>query len=133
MQSKQIKEPKLWKSYDEQLEILKSRGLQIDDEKNALGYLRSIGYYRLSGYFYSFRQFDPQNPNSRLDRFITDTRFGDVKSLYMFDKKLRQLALDALERIEVALRVNIAHTLGQYDPLSYKDNKYFTSGFNHAE
>lgn len=133
MQSKQIKEPKLWKSYDEQLEILKSRGLQIDDEKNALGYLRSIGYYRLSGYFYSFRQFDPQNPNSRLDRFITDTRFGDVKSLYMFDKKLRQLALDALERIEVALRVNIAHTLGQYDPLSYKDNKYFTPGFNHTE
>lgn len=133
MQSKQIKEAKLWKSYDEQLEILKSRGLQIDDEKNALGYLRSIGYYRLSGYFYSFRQFDPQNPNSRLDRFITDTRFGDVKSLYMFDKKLRQLALDALERIEVALRVNIAHTLGQYDPLSYKDNKYFTPGFNHTE
>ena len=45
MQSKQIKEPKLWKAYDKQLEILKSRGLQIDDEKNALGYLRSIGYY----------------------------------------------------------------------------------------
>lgn len=133
MQSKQIKEPKLWKSYDEQLEILKSRGLQIDDEKNALGYLRSIGYYRLSGYFYSFRQFDPQNPNSRLDRFITDTRFEDVKSLYMFDKKLRQLALDALERIEVALRVNIAHTLGRYDPLAYKDENYFASGFNHAE
>lgn len=51
MQSKQIKEPKLWKSYDEQLEILRSRGLQIDDEKKALGYLRTIGYYRLSGYF----------------------------------------------------------------------------------
>ena len=46
MQSKQIKEPKLWKSYDEQLEILRSRGLQIDDEKKALGYLRTIGYYR---------------------------------------------------------------------------------------
>nr|WP_231391061.1 Abi family protein [Neisseria meningitidis] len=92
VQSKQIKGFKLWKSYDEQLEILRSRGLQIDDEKKALGYLRTIGYYRLSGYFYSFRQFAPESSKSRLDEFITDTRFEDVKSLYMFDKKLRQLA-----------------------------------------
>ncbi|ARB71695.1 TPA: Abi family protein [Neisseria meningitidis] len=133
VQSKQIKGFKLWKSYDEQLEILRSRGLQIDDEKKALGYLRTIGYYRLSGYFYSFRQFAPESSKSRLDEFITDTRFEDVKSLYMFDKKLRQLALDALERIEVALRVNIAHTLGRHDPLAYKDSKYSATGFDHAE
>lgn len=133
MQSRQVKEPKIWKSYDEQLEILKSRGLRIGDEKKALGYLRTIGYYRLSGYFYSFRQFAPENSKSRLDEFTPGTHFEDVKNLYMFDKKLRQSALDALERIEVALRVNIAHTLGRYDPLAYKDENYFASGFNHAE
>ncbi|MGT9758328.1 Abi family protein [Neisseria meningitidis] len=39
------------------------------------------------------------------------------------------MALDALERIEVALRVNIAHTLGRHDPLAYKDSKYSAHRF----
>lgn len=133
MQSNQTKEPKIWKTYEEQLEILKNRGLHVADEKKALGYLRTIGYYRLSGYLYPFRQFDPKNPKNRLDSFIPNSSFEDVKKLYMFDKRLRQLALDALERIEIALRVNIAYTLGEHHPLAHKDARYFAPGFNHAE
>ena len=89
MQSNQIKEPKIWKTYEEQLEILKNRGLHVADEKKALGYLRTIGYYRLSGYLYPFRQFNPKNPKNRLDSFIPNSSFEDVKKLYMFDKRLR--------------------------------------------
>lgn len=133
MQSNQTKEPKIWKTYEEQLEILKNRGLHVADEKKALGYLRTIGYYRLSGYLYPFRQFNPKNPKNRLDSFIPNSSFEDVKKLYMFDKRLRQLALDALERIEIALRVNIAYTLGKHHPLAHKDARYFAPGFNHAE
>ena len=133
MQSNQIKEPKIWKTYEEQLEILKNRGLHVADEKKALGYLRTIGYYRLSGYLYPFRQFNPKNPKNRLDSLIPNSSFEDVKKLYMFDKRLRQLALDALERIEIALRVNIAYTLGKHHPLAHKDARYFAPGFNHAE
>lgn len=128
-----MKAPKIWKSYNEQLEILISRGLQIGDARKALGYLRTIGYYRLSGYLYSFRQLDPNNSESRLDDFIANSRFEDVKNLYMFDKKLRQLALDALERVEVALRVNITYTLGQYAPLAHRLPQYFDTSFKHSE
>lgn len=46
-------------------------------------------------------------------------------------KKLRQLALDALERIEIALRVNIAHQLGRYGALAHTEAKNFNAGFNH--
>ena len=49
-------ENKQWKSFEEQLQLLKSRGLLVDDEQAALDYLERIGYYRLSGYWYSFRQ-----------------------------------------------------------------------------
>lgn len=126
-----MKQQKIWKSFHEQLEILKNRGLMIEDEKKALGYLKTIGYYRLSGYLYSFRQFNPNNTKSRLDNFIPNSSFEDVKQLYIFDKKLRQLALDALERIEIALRTNIAYTLGQYDPLVYQKNQYFEAHFKH--
>lgn len=128
-----MKQPKIWKSFNEQLELLKSRGMVVKDEKKALGYLKSLGYYRLSGYLYSFRQIDPHCPKTRLDQFIPNSQFEDVKALYMFDKKLRQLALDALERIEIALRVNIAYELGKYDPLVYQKSQYFEPHFDHQK
>lgn len=124
---------KEWTSFSQQLELLKQRGLIIDDERKALGYLKTIGYYRLSGYLYSFRQIDSNNSKRKLDSFIEGSRFEDVKTLYMFDKKLRQLALDALERIEVAMRVNIAYELGQYSPTAYLDSQYFDADFKHDE
>jgi hypothetical protein len=46
-----------------------------------------------------------------IDEFKEGTRFRDAVNLYVFDKQLRTLALDALERIEVAIRVEISHTL----------------------
>lgn len=128
-----MKQPKIWKSFNEQLELLKSRGMVVKDEKKALGYLKSLGYYRLSGYLYSFRQIDPHCPKTRLDQFIPNSQFEDVKALYMFDKKLRQLALDALERIEIALRVNIVYELGKYDPLVYQKPQYFEPHFDHQK
>lgn len=128
-----MKQPKIWKSFNEQLELLKSRGMVVKDEKKALGYLKSLGYYRLSGYLYSFRQIAPHCPKTRLDQFIPNSQFEDVKALYMFDKKLRQLALDALERIEIALRVNIAYELGKYDPLVYQKSQYFEPHFDHQK
>jgi|26BtaG_2_1085354.scaffolds.fasta_scaffold01218_5 abortive infection bacteriophage resistance protein len=116
--------------FRKQLEILKGRGLIIDDEAKALGYLQTIGYYRLSGYLYVFRQRD--NTGGRKDNFISGSHFQSVIDLYMFDKNLRHLALDALERIEVAMRVQIVYILGAYDPLAHLDAQYFDSSFDHA-
>ncbi len=124
---------KVWKSYNEQLTLLRSRGLIINDDKKTLGYLKTIGYYRLSGYLYSFRQKDPNVPKSRLSNFVENSCFDDVRRLYVFDKKLRQLALDALERIEIALRTHIAYTLGRHHPVAHKNPAYFDDGFNHQQ
>jgi abortive infection bacteriophage resistance protein len=41
---------KPWKSRKEQLDMVQSRGLVATDTERALRYLRTIGYYRLSGY-----------------------------------------------------------------------------------
>lgn len=107
----------------QQLTMLKSRGLIVDDESRALHYLANISYYRLSGYFYPFRQL---NKNSqRLDVFITESRFDDVIKLYVFDRELRLLALDALERIEVALRVDIGNTLARRSSNAHEFPQYF--------
>lgn len=126
---------KPWLSYRDQLQQLKERGLTITDEARALAHLERIGYYRLSGYWYAFRQRSnvccPLDKRGRpaikkgktdylaLDTFKPGATFQQAVDLYVFDKRLRLLALDGLERIEVGLRVDIAHTLGHLDPYAY--------------
>lgn len=125
-----------WKSFAEQLELLKSRGMGVTDEAAALSYLERIGYYRLSAYCYPFRVFKlEQDPATRVissvrtDRFETDTQFVDVVELYLFDKKLRLLVMDALERIEIALRVDIAYLLGERNTFAHLDSKELHPSF----
>ncbi|CEP34033.1 Abi family protein [Vreelandella titanicae] len=126
---------KPWLSHLEQLQQLKDRGLTVTDDQRGLAHLQRIGYYRLSGYWFTFRQRSgactPLNKHGKpllkkgktdhlaLDTFKHGTTFQQAVDLYVFDKRLRLLALDGLERIEVALRVDIAHTLGRLDPYVY--------------
>lgn len=119
---------KKWLSLSDQLELLQERNMFIDDEQKALNYLERIGYYRLSGYSYSFRQFGVDG--QRLDNFVEGTKFSDIIDLFVFDKRLRLLALDALERIELAVRVDIAYLLGHKDPLCHLNSQYFMRSKN---
>lgn len=86
-------------SPDEQLSKLRSRGLIIHDEPRVLRYLSNISYFRLSAYTRPF-YISSQVPH----HFIPETTFDDILTLYVFDRKLRLLLLDAIERLEVALR-----------------------------
>ncbi len=113
-------------TFEDQLKLLKSRGLEVTNDSVALEYLRRLGYYRLSGYWYPLRKLLPLTDQQtklvrprRSDEFVQDARFQDVVALYVFDKKLRLLILDAIERIEVAFRVDIAYLLGEKDPFAY--------------
>lgn len=120
-----MKPLKPWLSFANQLQQLQNRGLQVDNPDAALDYLERLGYYRLSGYWYPLRAIDPvesaaQGKVVRLNSFAPGSRFEDVVRLYVFDKKLRLLALDALERIEMAVRVDVAHSLGQRDPRAHE-------------
>ena len=125
-----------WKSFDEQLALLTTRGMCVTNDQAAKNYLERVGYYRLSGYWYPFRQFvflqDPSTGSfsaKALDQFHPNTHFSDAVKLYLFDKVLRLLVLDALERVEVALRVDIAHLLGERSAFAYLDSQQFHPSF----
>jgi abortive infection bacteriophage resistance protein len=125
-----------WLSFQQQLDQLKDRGMSVTDEAAALDYLERIGYYRLSGYWYPFRHFKPeQNAQTGAtevkaqNQFIDNTQFIDAVNLYLFDKKLRLLLTDALERIEVSLRVDIAYLLGERGTFSHTDILQFHPSF----
>ncbi|HEY9280244.1 MAG TPA: Abi family protein [Eoetvoesiella sp.] len=114
--------------------LLQERGLEVDSNAAALSYLARIGYYRLSGYWYPFRELDgqaslEQGKPVRKGLFLQGSRFKDVIDLYVFDKKLRLLALDALERIEMAVRVDVAYLLGKFDPCAHENAAFLHGNF----
>ena len=89
----------------EQVEKLKSRGLVIDDEELAARYLSNISYYRLRAYTYPFQ--NNSDPEKHHEFVRKDINFKDIIDLYCFDRRLRFLVFNALEKVEVALRAKI--------------------------
>lgn len=103
---------KPWRSFEDQVNILIGRGLR--DAEDWEQELKTIGYYRLSGYWYIFRQ--PTDNGARGDQFYPDATMANVVSLYRYDEQLRFAAWEAITRIELALRVQIGYELGKIDP-----------------
>jgi abortive infection bacteriophage resistance protein len=92
-------------TYDEQIELLESRGLIISNKALARKKLKHISYYRLSAYFLPFQK--------EKDIFIHDTRFEEILRFYYFDKELRKIIFNAIETIEVNIRANIVYNLSE--------------------
>ena len=114
---------------NQQLELLIKQGLIVKNPERALHYLRFIGHHRLSGYF---RTFQIQNTPEHI--FKKGTTFDSIISVYIFDRKLRLLVMDAVERIEVAVRTTISSTMGEkYGPHWYLEQMLFKSKFNHKD
>lgn len=106
----------------DQLALLKQRGMIVSDDARAQSYLEKIGYYRLSGYWYPYRKSSFVGKNLVVDdNFKAGTTFAEIVELYVFDKKLRMLVLDAIERIEIALRGQITLTLGALGRTAHRD------------
>lgn len=114
----------------DQLALMKSRGMVVSDDALAQGYLEKIGYYRITGYSYPYRQSSVVGGQTVVgDQFRSGTTFAEVCELYVFDKKLRMLCLDAIERIEIALRVQITLTLGALSPSAHRDRQFLHPNF----
>lgn len=96
-------------SVEQQLELLQERGLIITDHSTAKSHLQNISYYRLSGYWWSL-QTDQIDHN-----FIQGTTFSEIINRYTFDRQLRLLIFDAIERIEISLRTNLIYHISHFE------------------
>lgn len=104
----------------EHIKLLQERGLIIENDDRALKYLDSIGYYRLSGYMYHLQN---KKDNSS---FLKGTTFSQIIDLYKFDKALRVLVLEYIERIEVCIRSKISNKYSlKYGFFWYLDSSLF--------
>lgn len=118
-------------TFEQQLEHLKSRGLVVGNECEALLALSSVSYYRLSAYWYLFRE---RNNDGRVENtFLAGASFEQALDLYEFDRKLRSLVLDALERVEIAVRTQITYHMGHtYGAFAHTNPANFHPEFNHS-
>lgn len=110
---------------DQQLDQLVNRGMDVGDRASANHYLRHINYYRLRAYWL------PYETAARLDEhaFAPQTTLATILDLYAFDRKLRLLVLDAIERIEVSLRARWANVLSlRYGSHAYAHRELFNDG-----
>jgi len=106
---------KTFKTYEEQIEILRSRGMLIGDVGTAIDQLRRVNYYRLSGYWYPFRKIQASADERRSDEFYQGTTLDAVLRLYAFDARLRAATFTALAPIELRVRALLGHGLGRVD------------------
>jgi abortive infection bacteriophage resistance protein len=105
---------------DEQIALLQKRGLIINDIASARHYLSHIGYYRLAGYWQIY-QTDRTN-----HIFKAGTTIEEIIELYDFDRELRLLLLDAIERIEVSIRSVLSDIMCcKYGSTWYSEDDHF--------
>lgn len=106
---------------DEQLRLLQSRGLTIDNVNTAKKYLSEISYYRLSGYWWTMQE------DKVSHQFKLNSTFSDVIALYNFDSDLRLLLFNVFSKIEISLRTKmIYHLSNEFDPWWFQDLRLFT-------
>jgi abortive infection bacteriophage resistance protein len=138
-------------SFDQQVNRLSDRGMVIPDRAVAVHYLGNLNYYRLSAYWRPFET------DTKTHRFRPGTEFEDVLDLYRigktkilakpvripgltpfrpwrealtcstFDRELRLLVMDAIERVEVSVRTRLSYELSyrHRDPHPHLDPELF--------
>ncbi|MGB1266223.1 MAG: Abi family protein [Nereida ignava] len=118
---------------DDQLVRLAKRGMVVGDSSAAKKWLETVGYYRLSAYWLPF-ELPPEGDAVRSKSFKIGTTLQTVTDLYVFDRRLRVMVLEAIERIEVHVRsrwtYHMAHKHGAH---AHLDHQLFTGGLQHAE
>lgn len=113
---------------EQQIALLKSRGMLFRDESKAPHLLYNISYYRLKGYWWDMQA----DYNSHT--FKSDVYFEDIIDRYNFDRELRIILFDAIERIEIALRTSMIYHLSlNYGAMWYLQSSLFTSTTKHQE
>lgn len=109
-------------SWGEQVSLLVQRGLAISDESQSAAFLAANNYYRFSGYSRYFQRAPHQGDNA----FRPGTSFDEIRAIYEADERLRTMLGQPLARVELLLRTQTAHVIGnEYGPYG----RYLEEGF----
>lgn len=116
---------------DQQIKFLQSRGM-VGDEELMRRWLKTVGYYRLSAYWLPW-ELPPADVETRSKRFPPNTNFSDIVDIYVFDRKLRLLIMEAIDRFEIAVRARWTNLFSlAHGSHAHMDPTNFQNGFDYA-
>jgi len=114
---------KIFKNLDEQIDILKSRNLVIEDEEKAKNILLKENYFFINGYRHMFLE-----PNNN-KKFLEGTTFEELYATFKFDRNIRNIMFKHLLVVENNMKSVISYQLSKkygYKEKEYLDPKNFT-------
>ena len=106
---------KEFKTLDEQIGILKERGLVINDVDKAKNLLLSENYFFINGYRHIFLK------NSKSSEFIPGTTFDELYALFQFDRSFRNVLFKNLLIVENNLKSILSYGLSKKYGIREKD------------
>ena len=118
---------KEFKNLEEQISILKDKGLIINNEEYAKEILLKENYFFLNGYRHLFVE------GTKERKYIKGTTFEEVYSLFLFDRTLRNIFFKNLLIIENNLKSIISYQLSKkygYREKDYLKERNFTNNPN---
>lgn len=118
-------------STEDQIALLAERGLAISDKSKAIHTLKHLGYYRLRAYWLPL---EADADDGKEHKFSEGANFDQAIQLYVFDRQLRLLAMDAIERIEVSFRSSWQfHMAMKYGSHGYLDPSQYARSDRYAK
>ena len=106
---------KKFKTIDEQVEILRTKGLVISDEQLAKDILIRENYFFLSGYRHLFLK----EPGSRY--YIPNTNFSELYGMFTFDRHVRNIIFKNLLIVENNIKSIFSYQLSKKYGFKEKD------------
>jgi len=106
---------KIFKNLDEQMDILRSRNLIIEDEETAKGILLRENYFFINGYRHLFLM-SPKDKS-----FIQGTTFEELYGVFIFDRNIRNIMFKYLLIIENNMKSIISYQLSKKYGIKEKD------------
>ena len=124
---------KVFKTYDEMINLLTSRGIDIStpsDHDYAKRVLEKIGYYNLiNGYNKLFLQTNYPAPV-----YIPGTRLDEINALYQFDRTLRNILLRHILVVETQIKGLVAYHFSEvHGHKNYLIYNNFNTSLKNAE
>jgi len=98
---------KIFKNLDEQIEILRSKGLIINDIDSAKEVLLKENYFFLSGYRHLLMR------KHKDANFIEGTRFEELHAIFIFDRELRNIMFKHILIIENNIKSIMSYQLSK--------------------
>jgi len=104
---------KTFKTLDEQIDILKDKGLVIDDYNYTRSILLRENYFFISGYRHLF-----MNNN----KYIENTTFKELYSMFLFDRQLRNIIFKNILILENNIKSILSYVMSKNH--GFKENNY---------